>query len=611
MPHKFRACDYLDYNDGSGAPLSFARTQLNKFPALLLAMLICCIVILKPQSFSSLTIDADLNKLPEIKTSLGPKPHLLKECEVLKTSGTYKLEADVSSPGTCFSIQVDDVTLDLNGKTITYGTSVSNVPVYGILGVSCWDPDFGVGNPCGGSSNNLTVFGGTITQSAGAAPFSHGIRLGQGPKDGPRVHDVIFNISANSSIPIYTTYAGTGAAIYNNTINNLVVQIRNRHQLQGQSIKLADTSHMPGPATIFNNYIKGGAQGAIFSAVPGTVIHDNVINQKGTYTNDFGIYAWSNGGEVYDNVVRPTLGRGIQVAASAGERVHDNTIAVIEQRDNEEYGGCQGGGTFGIQFDDNPTRAVASHNNVTAKADQCGAQALRVTESLEGSENLSHDNRYVSERVGNSEAFATGFGSGGATGFTSEHDFFSGDTSVARFDWDGGANLIFRDCALAKGANPAPDFVTFSFRNGGTVPVRNIHFIDCIFQNGAAKDDTDMKPILSAADWPGPAEYFIDWTVKLSARNQRKEPLVGVSIEIENVLGQRVFRGMTDNDGKISTALTELRVYNTSSQVTKETENPYSVHAHKEGCRPSSNSDPVMFSLTQPTSLSISLDCLP
>ena len=537
--------------------------------------------------------------------------HLLSQCGVLKRPGTYRLQVDVSSPGTCFSIQANDVVLNLNGKTITYGTDVRNIPVYGILGVACWDPDFGVGNPCGDPSDHLTVFGGTITQSAGVAPFSHGIRLGQGPKFGPKVYDVTFNVSANSSIPIYTTYVGTGAAIYNNTIKNLVTQIQNRHQLQGQSIKLADTSHIRGPASIVNNHIEGGAQGGIFAAVPNTSVHGNFVKQNGTYTNDFGIYAWSSGGEVYDNVVTPISGRGIQIAASEGERVHNNKVVVLERKANQEYEGCQSGGTFGIQFDDNPKRAEAFQNDVIAQADQCGAQALRVTESLQGSGNVSHDNRYAAERVGNSEAFATGFGSGGAREFTSEHDFFSGDGSAVRFDWDGGTNIVFRNCVFAKGTNPAPKYATFSFRNGGSVRVTNIHFIDSVFQKGAAKDDTDMAPILSAGDWPGPAEYFIDWTVRLSAVNQRNELVAGLAMEIENALGQRVFRGITDHDGRISATLTELKVFNSASQIIKENHSPYSVQVHKEGCRPNPDREQVMFNLTEPTSVSISLNCLP
>src|ERR1700737_799592 len=245
--------------------------------------------------FLLLTLMGCLKKLYSPKSySLSASPiHSLTECGVLKRSGKYRLEADASSPGTCFSVQADNVSLDLNGKTVTYGTGTASIPVYGILGVACWDPDYGVGNPCGGSASNLAVYGGTITQGANAAAFSHAIRLGQLPRGaGPTVQDVIFNISAKSSIPLYLTYAGTGAQIFNNTFHNDVSQIDNRNQLRGQSIKLGDSSHIPGPANIFGNRIIGGAQGGIFSAVPATTIHHNLVSQKGTYTNDFGIYAW-------------------------------------------------------------------------------------------------------------------------------------------------------------------------------------------------------------------------------------------------------------------------------------------------------------------------------
>src|SRR5689334_14663581 len=80
----------------------------------------------------------------------------LKSCGILTRSGRYVLEQDVSSPKTCFSIQADNVTLNLDGHTITYGTNQGTSAAYGILGVACWDRQFGTGNPCGGTFNNLT-----------------------------------------------------------------------------------------------------------------------------------------------------------------------------------------------------------------------------------------------------------------------------------------------------------------------------------------------------------------------------------------------------------------------------------------------------------------------
>lgn len=537
-----------------------------------------------------------------------PRGRPLKSCGVLSRPGSYVLGKDVTSPKTCFSIQTDNVALNLNGHTITYGTSPASIPVYGILGVDCWDPDFGKGNPCGGTFNKLSVYGGTIRQGPGAGAFSHGIRLGQGPGNGLAVHDVTFDIHADSSIPIYSTYLGSNSTVYNNTIHSDVTVIQNRHQEQGQSIKLADSTRVPGPAAIYGNHITGGAQGGIFSQVARTTIHDNVVSQKGTYTNDFAIYAWANDGTVFNNTVMPIAGRGIQIAGgSENEQVHDNNIVVIEQKGNQEYGGCQTGGAYGIQFDDAPRHATAFRNTVVAKADECDAQALRVTESHAGSGNFSHDNKYTAARVGNSTALATAFGSGGAGEFRSEHDTFVGDTSAVGFDWDGGQNLIFRDSTFAKGTNPSKDFVTFSFRNGGKVPVKNVHFIDGIFQNGAAKDSTNMKPILSSSDWPGPAEYFIDWTLRLTVQDQNRKPVSDAIVEITDSFQKSFCQGTTDKEGKLSTILTEFRIYNDASAVRKEEHTPYSLNIRKMGCQ--FNPKDSSISIKQTTDKTIQMSC--
>jgi hypothetical protein len=533
----------------------------------------------------------------------------LKACGLLSSAGAkYVLEQDVSSVGTCFSVQADGITLDLHGHTVTYGTAARTTPAFGILGVECWDPDFGAKNPCGGSFRNFTVFGGTITQGEGAAPFSHAIRLGQGPGNGLTVYSVTFNVHADSSIAIYTTFLGTHTQIFNNTVNNKVTVIQNRHQEQGQSIKFADSAKVPGPAAIYGNHITGGGQGGIFSSIKGTKIYNNVVSQKGTYTNDFGIYAWSDGGEVFKNTVTPILGRGISIAgASNGAQVYDNYVVVIEQKDNQEYGGCQVGGAYGIQFDDEPRNGKAFRNTVIAKADQCEAQALRVTDSREGAGNRSHDNTYSAERVGASTAMATGFGSGGATGFTSEHDTYTGDSSDVSFDWDGGRNLLFRECTFAKGKKAASDFVTFSFRNGKDLPVSNIRFVDSVFENGAKKESTNMKPILSNGDWPGSAEYFIDWSLTLFVHDQLQRPVPGSDVLIIDALGHVAYQGNTNQEGKISVPLTEFRIYNTPSQVLQEIHTPYRVNITKKGC----TAAPASFSIDvrEPTSHSAGITC--
>lgn len=498
------------------------------------------------------------------------------------------------------------MTLDLNRHTIFYGTAAVGFPAFGILGVACWDPDFGTGNPCGGSFNNLTVYGGTIVQRAQAA-FSHAIRLGQGMGRGLVVHDVTFVLRADSSIAIFTTSLGTRNQVFDNVINNDVTTISNRHQQQGQSIKFADSKKVPGPAAIHGNHIFGGAQGGIFSEVVGSKIYDNIISHKATYTNDFGIYAWANGGEVFRNTVTPVLGRGIQIAgASIGEKVHDNTVIVIEGRVNQEYGGCQIGGAFGIQFDDAPQSATVFNNTVVAKADQCDAQALRVTDSRRGAGNSSHDNTFTAERKSNTAVVATGFGTGGATGFTSQRDTFAGDTSTVAFDWDGGQNLIFRECKFVKGAHSTADFVTFSFKNGRGHPVSGIRFVDSVFENGAERTSTDMRPIGSNGDWPGPSEYFVDWTLTLFVHDQQKRQLPGAQVSVNDAFGHAIYQGRTNHQGKLSVPLTEFRIYNTVTGVVHERQTPHKVNVTMRGCLEETN---LLIDLDKAISREVPLKC--
>src|SRR6516225_5491746 len=45
----------------------------------------------------------------------------LNSCRILdKPGANYVLQNDVTSDGTCFSVQADGITLDLNGHTVTY-----------------------------------------------------------------------------------------------------------------------------------------------------------------------------------------------------------------------------------------------------------------------------------------------------------------------------------------------------------------------------------------------------------------------------------------------------------------------------------------------------------
>jgi hypothetical protein len=557
----------------------------------------------------------------------GASPKSLNSCGTLSVPGQkYALEKDVSSPATCFSIQANNITLDLNGHKITYGMESRKTAAYGILGIACWDTTLsnGVanGNPCGGNFNRFTVLNGKILQAASVAAYSDALHLGQGGGNYLEVHDVEFWVQEDAAIPIYTTFSGAGARVYRNIIHNDVRTIPNRHQLQGMSVKFDNSQEIHPGQSVYANQIIGGTQGGIFLVTAGATAYGNRINQNSHYSNDFSIYVWGNDQKILNNEIDTVSGRGLQIGGGAigtggagkggaHSLIHDNRVLVTELKQNCDYSigdacnVCEPGGAYGIQFDDNPQGDQSFNNTVVARANECDASALRITDSRL-LENESHEDSFTGTRIGASAAKAYGWDNAGPSGFTARNDSFVGDSASYHVNWDGAQNEVCISCTVGKGTNPSATYVTFSFQNGGRNPVKNIHFVDTKFIGGAAKDSTDMRP-LNASDWPGYSEYFIDWTFSLLVLEQNGNGLADADISFYDRFGNATFEGKTDGKGKISIPLTEFRMYNTPKQVVREVHTPYVVQITKQGCK----GDPAKFlvDVKEPTSQSTRVTC--
>jgi len=559
----------------------------------------------------------------QLQANSSPHPTLVSGCQVIRRSGTYLLTRDVSSDGTCFAIESDHVVLDLGGHAITFAENPRGKLSFGISAIACFDPDVNVtlqapreGCSISGVVDRLTVLNGRVIQSARAIAKSHGIRVGQARSaEGLTVHDVRFQLGADSSVAVYTVYAGQ-QVLYNNMVDSKVKRIANRHQIEGASFKLESSEKFSG-GEIFNNHLLGGPQGGIFLATANSAVHDNEISQDGYYWNDFAIYAWGNNEQVFNNSITPKNGRGIQIGGGAvnvngpnkgatNVAVYGNRITVVESpqthNDPNDTPACELGGAYGIQFDDNPAKSSAYRNDVLALADKCEGVGLKLTEI--GPDNESHNNTYLARRMGNTSQTAAAVLTGGASGFRSQNDTLIADTATIAFDWDGGSDLIFQNPVLEKGTNPAPNYVTFSFQNGGRA-VSNIHIIDAEFRNGAAKLLTDMQPI-GAQQWHMSAEYYVDWSLRMTVKDREGKPVRGASVMVDDAQGAQAFSGLTEAGGVVKTVLTEFHVYNTKKGIEKERRAPYSLQIRKSGCTAPA---PLIVNLTKATILSVEMLC--
>jgi hypothetical protein len=553
-----------------------------------------------------------------IAVSAAASGSSLTACGTLASTGTtYVLANNVSSAGSCFSIQADNLTLNLNGHTITYNTSSQSVATYGISGVACWDTSNPSGNPCGGTFDGFTVYGGSIVEgSASTGTFSHCIRMGQGLLSGPTIHDITFTFQSDAAMGIYLDYAGSsvpgGAVIYNNTFHNNDTTIVSRYNIDGASIRLDQGQATSTGAQIYNNTIIGGPQGGILDeTLGGGAVYGNTISQGtvGTnqYTNDFAIYAWEQNINVHNNTITPSQGRGISIDATSyptnGTVVQSNTVMVTETNDNGEYGGCELDGTYGIQYDDQAAGASDVGNTVVANAQKCNGGGLRLTAVGTGdtSSNNSYTGKLVSGFTSGVAANGLSMDSGGQPGVTATRDTFIGDTASIYVDWDGAGPLTCISCTLGSGPTPT-NYTTFYFWNGGTsVTPGGLHFRDTTFTGSASKTSTSMSVPGSNGQT---AEYWIDWTYTVTVQDGTGAAVSGASVSIKDDLGNSVFSGTTNASGQASAVLTEFRMHNSGSSAVQEMHTPDAVSISKSGCTTLSYSTTISGTTSETRSMS-------
>ena len=514
-------------------------------------------------------------------------------CQTISSSGTYYLNADVSSTGTCFPITTpNDVTINLNGHTLTYATNPGgNVGRNAISEISCSDPDvsggYANGAPCAPTSTNfnntLTVYGpGNITESNNAGQGSHAIRVGtlsSGYTD-ILVHDVTFNLiqptsgTAGPGMPIYSDYE-TGTT-YNNTYNNTGTWIVSclgsgiiaRQYFCGANEQFQDqystlTSH--------NNTFAAGSQNGSRATGANSSIHDNTYKINGHWWNDFAIEVEGNNSNVYNNTIRCLKSegfgcRGIQVYNSTGASVYNNNITVQDEHvwnnTNDGGPGCQIGGAYGLQFNGDsgyPQNASIHNNTVTTYSGLCGGVGLSFSNA--GTGVTTHDNSLTCSRLGNSTAYQSGEDYlctgvrldtkqyGGSAKIVSTHETISGDTSDVLFYWDGTTSWTCNQCTFVKGNNPAPGWVAFSFKNGGGT-ADPMYIVDASFAGGASKDSNDLQNTDANHQT---ASYFIQWTYNVTVdQASNGTPVTSATVTVKDALNNTECSGAPNASGVFS-----------------------------------------------------------
>lgn len=388
-----------------------------------------------------------------------PTGTALTACGDITATGTYYLANDVSSSGTCFGIDANNITLNLNGHTITYDTGgVSNSPA--IEGHDSWSTDNPpITGPSGSAHGGLEVYGGTIVQAVSAATFSPVFEFGQGTfSSAPYIHNVTATFQ-NTGAQFYSSnYIPAGARIENNVIYDNVTNINEpgqsdlgaRSNFQGQAIYIGQNQENPGVGdTISGNTIVGSPQGGIRTVNQHSTISGNDISMNATYSNDFCADVPADYTTVSNNNCHPKSGRGFHINSNY-VTISGNTISVTELKQNAEYGGCELDGAYGVQleFDDSflpspPVGVQVTDNTITATAGACDAIGIRVTSMTPaGSGTFSGNTITTTNSGGAGKDYGVSFDSVDASTVSLTGNTFNSVYAYGTTDWDGGENII-------------------------------------------------------------------------------------------------------------------------------------------------------------------------
>jgi hypothetical protein len=389
----------------------------------------------------------------------------LSGCEDLTKSGTYYLSQDVSSSGTCFFIDADNITLNLNGHTITYDTGgTAGAP--GILLADTWYTAPGYTLARTGSTDShggFVVYGGTITEASNGGIQSRGIWVGQSNdiSPAPVIHDVVINTYTQDAAPIFGTVSESGWQIYNTTVNWACKSTypasgttcdSSRFDLYGYGIWIADDPNSPGavPDQIYNNKIIAAPQGGVFDNHQNAKITGNDITFNSFFSNDYCVATVSGDGQVISgNNCHPTSGRGIDVEA-ANVQVTDNTVSVTELPQNAEYGGCELNGADGIRIRDNlyqgnpsaPKNVTLSGNIVTASGAQCQANGLQLTNLDSGDNATISGNTFTVSSAGSQIGYGISLDETDQPPLSFSQNTVNSTYAQVGVEWDGANTII-------------------------------------------------------------------------------------------------------------------------------------------------------------------------
>ncbi|MBS3091193.1 right-handed parallel beta-helix repeat-containing protein [Candidatus Pacearchaeota archaeon] len=229
-------------------------------------------------------------------TIIVPSPAIgINSCGVISQPGYYKLQNDVSTNGTCLTIQANNVILDLNGFTIR-GSGLDDNPGYGVYA---------------NGYNSITIRNGLITEFSSTQGVGNFIWGSTGILLTRSSNNIISNISSTGN--------HHGIYLYIDASNNRI--INNNISFNGNGgIRIQFRSNNN---TMHNNIMEGDADGIYVDSSRNNLIDNNTFKNGG----DIGVYLvlGSNNNFVTNNAIK-TTNTGIVIELGSNNSLIANNV---------------------------------------------------------------------------------------------------------------------------------------------------------------------------------------------------------------------------------------------------------------------------------------------
>ena len=541
----------------------------------------------------------------------------VSSCQNLNGGTNYQLTASVSAPGTCFSVGGSNTDINLNGFTVTYCTSSQSGLVGGV---------FMTGNP----TSNTTVHNGTINEGAGTC--TGGNLHGAGPiiasSDGQSSVShatTVFNITstfkaARGKFVWEEEGGGSGSSgttihdvIYTNNDSSTCGSVSCRDQDQYYSIVI-DQSKNSAPTQMYNVIGSGGTQGAIVSSARNSQFYNNFVtsgNVTSTNTNGFIFQDWGAGTTIRENLTTGSGSggsclscRGVQVSSAnnvavTGSVVQDNVLYTTNLNNDVEYGGCEIGGSYGIQINTAGSSSDLSNNTVqnnraTVTSSVCPGYGFSWSGATAANgPNKTNNNTFTCN-------LASGFTSGPCAGIRLDAnqynpgiaavvgtgDTYKGDTSAIYIFYDGTPTWTCNQCTFGKGSNPISGWVMLDYDGGGQSGASSqaMFLVDPNFTDGATQDSNNLSKWASN-NGSLSFSYTVQWTYRVTVKGASSgSSISGATVTARDSKGTQECSGPTNASGVFSCVVNDTKYAATSSSYTTTSYSPFAITITKPGC---------------------------